>query len=141
MFADIADAQAQLDAWVRVCNEERPHQGIGNVAPIERSRLQGDQPAAKTAANVSVVDPAGSMPSAATRRVTRGGKVSFVSTLYPVGVWLSGQDVDIVCDHNLVRIHHHGVLVATHTRRHDRAKQAKAEVRAPKGGRRSHPSA
>lgn len=81
------------------------------------------------------------MPPAATRRVTRGGKVSFASTLYPVGVWLAGQDVEIVCDHSLVQIHHRGVLVATHARRHDPAKQTKAEVRAPRGGRRERPSA
>jgi transposase InsO family protein len=140
VFTDIEEAQAQLDVWVRLYNEERPHQAIGNVAPIERFRLRAEPSAAKTT-GVASVDPAGSMPAAATRRVTRGGKVSFASTSYAVGVWLAGQDVEIVCDHNLVQIHHHGVLVVTHARRHDPAKQAKAQVRAPKGGRKPRPTA
>ena len=140
VFTTIEDAQAQLDAWVVEYNEERPHQGIGNVAPIERFRLRADKPSAVAKRGVDG-DPAALMPAAATRRVTRGGKVSFASTLYPVGVWLAGQDVAIVCDHNLVQIHHNGVLVVTHARRHDPAKQAKAAVRAPKGGRRQRPTA
>ena len=37
MFASIADAQAQLDVWVRHYNFERRHQGIGDVVPWERS--------------------------------------------------------------------------------------------------------
>ena len=81
----IEDAQTQLDAWVVEYNEERPHQGIGNVAPIERCRLRAEPSAAK-ATKVSAVDPAGSMAPAATRRVTRGGKVPFASTSYAVGV-------------------------------------------------------
>ena len=141
VFADITDAQAQLDVWVAKYNEERPHQGIGNEAPIERFRLRAEQSAANTMREVSAVDPAGLMPAAATRRVTRAGKVSFASTLYPVGVWLAGQDVAIVCDNSLVQIHHNGVLVVTHARRHDPSKQAKAQVQAPKGRRRARPSA
>src|SRR5205823_11054319 len=39
VFASIAEAQAQLDAWVRHYNMERPHQSIGRVPPIERFRL------------------------------------------------------------------------------------------------------
>ncbi len=39
VFASIADAQAQLDAWVRHYNHERPHQSIGGVPPIERFQL------------------------------------------------------------------------------------------------------
>ena len=39
VFASIDDAQAQLDAWVRHYNHERPHQSIGRVPPIERFQL------------------------------------------------------------------------------------------------------
>ena len=46
-----------------------------------------------------------------------------------------------MCDNSLVQIHHNGVLVVTHARRHDPAKQTEATVRSPKGGRRSRPSA
>ena len=41
MFADLDEAQAAVDAWVNHYNHERPHQGIGMVAPWERFRLAG----------------------------------------------------------------------------------------------------
>jgi hypothetical protein len=37
------------------------------------------------------------MPPAATRRVTAKGTISFASAQYKVGVWLAGQNVDVVC--------------------------------------------
>ena len=39
VFTDLADAQAQLDAWVHEYNHERPHQSIGRMPPIERFKL------------------------------------------------------------------------------------------------------
>ena len=39
IFDSIADAQAQLDAWVEHYNHRRPHQGIGMVAPARRFAL------------------------------------------------------------------------------------------------------
>lgn len=36
VFADLAQAQAELDAWVAHYNAERPHQSIGMVPPVER---------------------------------------------------------------------------------------------------------
>jgi transposase InsO family protein len=38
-FESIADAQAELDMWVQHYNHERPHQSVGDRAPIERFRL------------------------------------------------------------------------------------------------------
>jgi hypothetical protein len=39
VFADLADAQAQLDSWVREYNFERPHQSLGMAVPWDRFRL------------------------------------------------------------------------------------------------------
>ncbi len=39
VFASLAVAQAELDAWVEDYNTRRPHQGIGMVPPVERFRL------------------------------------------------------------------------------------------------------
>ena len=39
VFDSIEHAQAELDAWVRHYNFERPHQSIGRVPPIERFQL------------------------------------------------------------------------------------------------------
>ncbi len=43
---------------------------------------------------------------------------------HPVGRWLAGEDVTVVCDGGLVHLSHRGVLVATHARRHQPDKQA-----------------
>jgi len=53
-----------------------------------------------------------------TRRVGRNGKISFAAASYRAGVWLAGQDVTVICDGGLVHLHHRGVLIATHARRH-----------------------
>jgi len=84
VFADLADAQAQLDAWGHEYNHQRPHQSIGRVAPIERFRLAASRPR-----------PAGSdepdrprREAVTTRRVDAKGTISFATARYKAGVWL-----------------------------------------------------
>jgi hypothetical protein len=102
-------------------NTERPHQSIGMVAPRERFRLADRKPLeAEPTAPTEVALP----PGAATRRVDAKGTISFASTRYKAGMWLAGQDVTVVCDGGLVHLHHRGVLIATHARRHAVDKQA-----------------
>jgi hypothetical protein len=134
VFADIDDAQIQLDVWVEHYNHRRPHQSIGMVPPIRRFELARSQPPAPAAE--PVIDPAGAMPPSATRKVTASGKVSFAGVLYHVGAAHSGATVDIVCDAGLVHIHHRGVLLRTHVRRHDPTKQQASIERAETGSRR-----
>ncbi len=122
VFADIADAQAQLDVWVEHYNHGRPHQSLGMKTPWDRFQLARNEPAAPRPVEPST-DPAGVMPPSATRRVDRKGTISFAAMRYRVGVWLAGQDVNVVCDGALVQIHHRGVLIATHARRHEPGKQ------------------
>jgi transposase InsO family protein len=130
-FADIADAQAQLDGWVRLYNHDRPHQSLGMAAPWERFRLaQPVQPAIEQAdASTAASLPAG---PAATRKVSDAGTISFASTRYKAGRWLTGETVDVVCDAGLVHIHHRGVLIATHARRHQPDKQTAGLQRKPR---------
>jgi hypothetical protein len=127
VFNSIADALAQLDVWVEHYNHVRPHQSLGMATPWDRFKLARQEPA-RPAIEPSV-DPAGSMPASATRRVAAKGTISFASAHYKVGVWLAGQNVDVVCEAGLVQIHHRGVLVATHARRHDPGKQAAGMTR------------
>lgn len=50
-------------------------------------------------------------------------------------MWLAGEDITVVCENGLVQLHHRGVLVATHARRHRVDKQAaglRRRVRPPK---------
>jgi hypothetical protein len=123
VFESIADAQAQLDAWVHEYNHDRRHQGIGDVVPWERFRLAISEPAEPVE---SVEEPA------TTRRVGKEGKISFAAHRYPVGVWLAGETVEVSVANGLVSIHHRGVLVATHAQRHQPAKETKALARKAK---------
>jgi len=131
VFADIADAQAQLDVWVEHYNHVRPHQSLGMATPWDRFKLARNEPSRP--AVEPAADPAGAMPPSATRRVASKGTISFASAHYKVGVWLAGQNVEVVCEGALVQIHHRGVLVVTHARRHDPAKQSAGMTRGVRG--------
>jgi hypothetical protein len=58
-----------------------------------------------------------------TRRVSTRGTISFAAAQYKAGVWLAGQEVEVICEGGLVQLHHRGMLVATHARRHAIDKQ------------------
>jgi transposase InsO family protein len=120
VFASIADAQAQLDGWVHQYNYERPHQSIGSMPPIERFKLAG--PRLGPAPTDELDEPNAGTP-VTTRRVSVKGTISFAAASYKAGVWLAGQEVEVVCQGGLVQLHHRGVLVATHARRHALDKQ------------------
>ena len=113
-FTSIEDAQAQLDGWVRDYNFERPHQSLGMAVPWDRFRLAANEPA------VVIVDESieASLAAGSTRRVGANGLISFASVSYRAGVWLAGETITVVCDGGLVHLHHRGVLIATHARRH-----------------------
>jgi transposase InsO family protein len=129
VFASIADAQAQLDVWVERYNHVRPHQSLGMAVPWDRFKLaRNDTPATPRTAE-HAVDPEALMLPSATRRVSAKGTVSFAAVHYKVGVWAAGQDVQLVCESGLVQIHHRGVLIATHARRHQPGKQHAATQR------------
>jgi hypothetical protein len=120
VFASLEDAQAQLDDWVRHYNHERPHQSIGGLAPIERFKLaESREQRAKPLPPVVERD----RGPVTTRRVSAKGTIGFATVAYKVGAWLAGQTVEVVCEGGLVQIHHRGVLVATHARRHPIDKQ------------------
>jgi transposase InsO family protein len=119
VFDSIADAQAELDVWVRHYNFERPHQSIGRVPPIERFKLA--EPREKPARPLAEVS-TGQGP-VTTRRVSAKGTIGFATVVYKAGAWLAGQTVEVICEGGLVQIHHRGVLIATHARRHPIDKQ------------------
>ena len=130
VFADVADAQTQLYEWVHHYNHDRPHQGIGMVAPWERFRLAATEPVAVelegASPDTTTVEPA------ATRRVSANGEISFATVRYRAGIWLAGETVEVICDGRLVHLHHRGVLIATHVRRHKPAAEAAARARGTK---------
>ena len=135
LFDSITHAQAELDAWVEHYNHDRPHQSLGMVPPWERFRLAKTEPG-DVADTVVEADPAGAMPAlTATRKVSQNGTISFAAASYRVAMWLAGETVQIVCDAGLVHVHHRGVVVATHARKHQPDKERVSLRRAPTGSR------
>jgi transposase InsO family protein len=121
VFATVEEAQVAIDEWVEHYNTRRPHQGIGNVAPIERFRLAGgevevigpEEPArCRGDAVVAVAGLRG-----VTRWVDQGGKIGLGGFRYHAGRFLAGELVEVICRDGLVEISHHGVIVATHAQR------------------------
>ena len=119
VFDSIEHAQAELDAWVRRYNHDRPHQSLGMVPPYERFKLAAERPAAREPGDD---DRLVSGP-VTTRRVGGGGTISFATARYKAGTWLAGQNVEVVCEEGLVKLFHRGELIATHARRHPVEKQ------------------
>jgi transposase InsO family protein len=137
-FASIADAQSQLDAWVKTYNFERPHQSLGMAVPWDRFKLALPLPV--ECDGPAVLEPATVGPTV-TRRVGRSGLISFAAQSYRAGVWLAGEDVTVICEGGLVHLHHRGVLIATHARRHNVDKQAAGLRRRVRPPRAMRPSA
>jgi hypothetical protein len=104
------------------------------VAPVRRFELAAVDRAVQAApprpAEPELEQPA---PLTATRRVNTHGSISFARAHYHVGRWLAGQAVRIQVEGELVSIHHRGVLVATHARTHDPAKERAALQRQVSG--------
>jgi transposase InsO family protein len=133
-FTSLEEAQAELDAWVESYNTERPHQGIGMVAPIKRFELAiRTQPAAvppeandTESAHVPVAG------EVVTRRVREGGRISLDGFDYYVGAYLEGEKVEILTRANgLVEVSHRGVFLACHARHKPAQSQAKRLRRSP----------
>ena len=118
-FTSIEQAQAELDAWVTRYNNEREHQGIGDVPPVRRFELVQREA-------TEVIDPQAEPedePQAAaghtvSRRVDRAGRISILKHRYHVGRHLAGQRVAVESADGLLHVSHDGVVVATHARRH-----------------------
>ena len=65
VFTDLADAQTQLDGWVREYNFDRPHQSLGMAVPWDRFRLAMTDTVADVAVDSSAEESIGSACPAA----------------------------------------------------------------------------
>jgi transposase InsO family protein len=124
VFDSIDDAQAQVDTWVREYNLERPHQSLGMAVPWDRFRLASN--VVQVEVDTGAIADTEVLAGGATRRVGATGLISFAGARYRAAVWLAGEEVVVICDGRLVHLHHRGVLVATHARRHSADKQTAA---------------
>jgi len=133
-FTSLEQAQEQLDAWVESYNTERPHQGIGMVAPIKRFELairaQQQPVAVQPEASDAESEHVPAQGEVVTRRVREGGRISLDGFDYYVGAYLEGETVEILTRANgLVEVCHRGVFLACHARR--RPHEAKRLQRSP----------
>jgi hypothetical protein len=117
VFATLEEAQSGLDQWVESYNAERPHQGIGMVAPLRRFELAAEAPAPVAPFEGAEEEGAPELRPL-TRLVSANGKISFEATSYHVGVWLAGEAVELTLRDGLLEIAHRRVLVACHVHRH-----------------------
>lgn len=115
LAADLAELQAQLDAFVAYYNYHRPHRGIGRLTPAERWA------ATPPAINLGTALPG---PAKAITAVVSGGGVIDLNRRYQIGVgqqWrgrsarvhYDDTHVAVFIDHKLVR-----ALVLDPTRRY-----------------------
>jgi transposase InsO family protein len=117
-FASIDQAQDELDHWVTHYNLEREHQAIGDVPPIRRFELVERAPTEVIDPDATIEEVPLSPRHTVGRQVDREGRISVLKHRYHVGRHLAGQSVAVESVDGLLHVSHHGVLVATHARRH-----------------------
>jgi hypothetical protein len=129
IFASLAEAQGELDAWVARYNTRRPHQGIGMVPPARRFALavpEVQEDPADPAPPRKEIQPVGPPARTVTRLVGQDGSISLATFSYPVGRWLAGETVEVLLrDDALLEVFHGGVLVCAHACRHPKEKEPK----------------
>jgi transposase InsO family protein len=125
VFASLEEAQAALDEWIAHYNAERPHQGIGMVAPTQRFTPAALEPAPPVMVLADEeLEAFSPVPHTCARRVSTEGRINFEDQRYHVGSWLAGETVELAVRDGLLEVSHRGVLVASHARR----RLAKAET-------------
>ena len=73
-FASLEEAQQELDAWVVHYNQEREHQGIGDVAPIRRFELVANRTVQVQDPDAEIVHWPPQPPPGVDRTVDRAGR-------------------------------------------------------------------
>lgn len=133
-FASLTQAQVELDAWVLHYNTDRPHQGIGMVAPAKRFALAAAEPLLPVVLTPERAESIEAITAprrrCVTRLVGRSGKISLCGFPYYAGAYLAGETVSVaVTETGLVDISHRGVLIAARARRHSPSADPVRELR------------
>ena len=116
-FDTIEETQGALDTWVNEYNTQREHQSLGDIAPIRRFELARRGDALEVIdGDYAEADP--SLRKSLARTVDDKGRVLILRYRYHVGRAYVGEIVAVSLDNGLLRVHHRGVLIATHARRH-----------------------
>jgi transposase InsO family protein len=141
-FGTIEEMQKALDVWIADYNTQRDHQSLGDVPPIRRFELARPASLEIIDGDVAVEEEPVETKKVVGRRVDRAGRISILKHRYHVGRHLAGEAVTVESSNGLLHISHHGVVVATHARRHliddddkmDRRAKIARPARPTKGG-------
>ncbi len=129
VFADLAHAQAELDAWIASYNTQRPHQALGMATPAERfvTTAGAGRPADDAAL---IADKTGD--EWISRKVVANGIVTVAWQQVSVGKHRAGRVVDIHLDGPTMQIWDGAELLKTVLR--DNAKEVRKKKAARKAG-------
>ena len=95
VFADLAAAQAELDAWVSDYNTNRPHRGIDMATPAERFCVEQASSAPNLDAHLVALDETRDPNEWITRKVSVNGVITVAWQQISVGRQREGRRVDV----------------------------------------------
>jgi transposase InsO family protein len=108
VFADLHEAQAELDAWVASYNTQRPHQGIGMATPASRFVASPGREA-----DVSAIGTERSGEEWISRKVAVTGIISVAWQHVNIGRHRAGRRVDVHLDGPTMQIWDRDELLKT----------------------------
>lgn len=120
--ADLDHLQLLLDRFRAHYNDERPHQGIGDLTPVERYRPSSSAAAALGELQLSEAERPDYPPHSIVRKVWSNGLISYAGMGIMLGARWAGARVRIIEVGELVHVYHGDqlvrVLVPDRTRRY-----------------------
>jgi transposase InsO family protein len=100
-FPSLAEAQAELDAWVADYNRNRPHQALEMATPAEHFRLE---PLARDGTSIPVEEPELTASQWVLRRVASNGVISVDNQMFSVGNAYKTELVDVMVDDSVIQV-------------------------------------
>jgi transposase InsO family protein len=125
-FDDLASAQAELDAWVRSYNTERPHQALGMGTPASRFIPT----AADRQADTSAIGTERSGEDWISRKITTNGVISVAWQEISCGKHRAGRRVDIHLQGPVLQIFDGEELIKSVLRSNDKEVRKRHAARA-----------
>jgi transposase InsO family protein len=94
VFADLAQAQAELDAWVLDYNTERPHQSLKMATPAQRFTQRTGQPP-QVPLDTTALDQDRTGDDWVARTVSASGTICVSNQVFSVGKHRGGHIIDV----------------------------------------------
>lgn len=136
VFASMAAAQAELDAWVEDYNHQRPHQALEMATPASRFGQPQPAPVAPLRLPVGDARPAATRGDGdwVARRASRVGVVSVAWQQVALGQAAAGRDIDVWVTDQVLQFWDGATLLRTQARKNPGTPVRKKRASIP-GGR------